>query len=456
MVFSSIAFLISFFMMAIVYYFSHITFRKGLLVVFNTIFYLLMGIEGFIYLFIITLVSYLIARLKKVKLVYFFIILILIFLAITKYFAQDLNIIIPVGISFFTFKIISYLLDIKNNKYMPVNNFFDYYNYVFFFAQIMSGPIERCDNFITNINALDRELSYEQLRNGFIMFMLGLFEKIIISARLSIIANNIFAQVDDLYGIYILLGIFAYGLQIYTDFDSYSNMAIGLAKMLGINTIRNFYVPYFAKNLSDFWRRWHISLSSWLRDYLYIPLGGNRKGNIRRYINVMIVSLASGIWHGNNANFVVWGSLHGIGQIVANIFHINVTKKIKVDNKFLKIITRLLGIIITFIFVNICWLFFRLDLYDAINCLKHLFVFDGMAIDLNILNITYLDYIMAWLLIILLFISDLFRYFTNGIDDFGHLPFVVRWIVYLQVVFLFVMLFPYGGNYISDFIYSNF
>ena len=455
MVFSSIAFLLSFFMMAIIYYFSHMSFRKGLLVLFNTIFYLLMGIEGYIYLLLITLISYLIAKLKKVNLTYIFIIIILLFLAITKYF-NNLNIIIPVGISFFTFKIISYLLDIKNNKYEAINNFFDYYNYVFFFAQIMSGPIERCNNFIKEINNLDRQLTYEELRNGFIMFILGLFEKIIISSRLSIVANNIFESTNDLYGIYILLGIFLYGLQIYTDFDSYSNMAIGLAKMLGINTIRNFNVPYLAKNLSDFWKRWHISLSSWLKDYIYIPLGGNRKGTIRRYINVMIVSLASGIWHGNSANFVMWGALHGIGQIVANIFHINITNKIKVDNKLLKLIGRIIGIIITFIFVNICWLFFKLDFNEAIICLKHLFIFDNFRIDLAILNITYLEYIILWLLIILLFISDLFRYFTNGIDDFGKLPFVVRWIVYFSIVFLFVFLFPYGGNYVSDFIYSNF
>lgn len=456
MILSSIAFLLSFFSMAIIYYFSRITMRKVLLVLANTIFYLYFGLHGFVYLFLITLVSYWAAKRKQINLVYVTIIIVLFGLAISKYFTKEFDIIVPVGISFFTFKIVGYLCDVKNDKYAPVDNFFDYYNYVFFFAQITAGPIERCNNFVKQINGLDRQLSYEELKSGFVIFSLGMFEKIIISAKLSTLANNILAQANDLYGVYILLGIFAYGLQIYTDFDSYSNIAIGLAKMLGIYTMRNFNVPYLAHNLSDFWRRWHISLSSWLRDYLYIPLGGNRKGTWRKYLNVLIVSLASGIWHGNTANFAMWGFLHGIGQIVANMFHANISKRLTSNKRIWQIIGKIISIIVTFAFVNICWLFFRLDFNAAMMCISHLLKFDGWQIDLTLLGVSYFEWVALWLLIGLLFISDLFRYFTAGIKDFNRLPFIVRWVVYLLVVFLFVMLYPYGGNYVSDFIYSNF
>ncbi|MDY5252429.1 MAG: MBOAT family O-acyltransferase [Erysipelotrichaceae bacterium] len=430
--------------------------RKVLLVIANSFFYLSFGVHGFIYLLLITIVSYLAAKNKRINLLCTTILICLFGLVVTKYFSQTFNIIVPVGISFFTFKIVGYLFDVKNEKYEPVCNFFDYYNYVFFFAQITSGPIERCNRFIAQLNALNRQLSYEQLKSGFVIFGMGLFEKMIISARLSEVANNIFARADELYGVYMLVGILAYGMQLYTDFDSYSNIAIGLAKMLGIDTCRNFNVPYLAHNLSDFWRRWHISLSSWLKDYLYIPLGGNRKGSYRKYLNIMIVSLVSGIWHGNTANFIMWGFLHGIGQIGANIYHTRITNKLNIDNKFIKLLYKLLAIVVTFGFVNVAWLFFRLDFNIAVDYLQHLFVFEGWELVLSNIGISYFDWIMLWLLLAFVFVSDLFRYFTNGIDDFNRMPFIVRWAVYLGIVFVFVMLFPYDGGYVSDFIYSNF
>ena len=456
MIFSSISFLVSFFLLAFIYYFSQLSMRKVLLVIANSLFYLSFGLHGFSYLLLITIVSYIAAKNKRINLLNTTILISLFALVVTKYFTQAFNIIVPVGISFFTFKIVGYLFDIKRQKYEPVSNFFDYYNYVFFFAQITSGPIERCDRFNAQINALDRQLSYEQLKSGFVIFGLGMFEKLIISARLSVVANNIFAKADELYGVYMLLGIIAYGMQLYTDFDSYSNIAIGLAKMLGIDTCRNFNVPYLASNLSDFWRRWHISLSSWLKDYLYIPLGGNRKGNNRKYLNIMIVSLVSGIWHGNTANFVMWGFLHGVGQVVASVYHEKVYKKWTLNNKILNVIYKIITIVLTFIFVNVTWLFFRLDFNAAIQYLQHLFIFDGWNIVLSNIGISYFDWVMLGLLLALVFVSDLFRYFTNGIDDFNRLPFIVRWIVYLGVVFIFVLLFPYDGVYVSDFIYSNF
>ena len=282
-----------------------------------------------------------------------------------------------------------------------------------------------------------------------------MFEKIIIASKFAIIANEIIDNINNYAGIYVLLGILAYSFQIYTDFDAYSNIAIGLAKMLGINICRNFNVPYLSRNLSEFWRRWHISLSSWFRDYVYIPLGGNRK---HQYLNILIVFILSGIWHGNTLNFVLWGSLHGLGQIINRIYHNYISKKLNIRNRLIKIITNSVSIAITFSVVCLLWVFFRCnDFNQSMLVFHNLINFNGYTIDHNLMGLNNYQWYSTLLLLIIIIVSDIFRYFTKGIESFNRLPFYIRWFVYFSVIVLTILLYQYSGEYdISSFIYSNF
>lgn len=453
LVFSSATFLVIFFLVAVVYYFSRSTMRTIILCLFNTSFYLSFGLSGYVVIIFVIMFSYVLARLKEVKKINIFIMSVILVLLFFKYLGGNLNIMAPLGISFFTFKVIGYMLDVKNGKYEPEVNFFNYYNYVLFFPQIVSGPIQRYDSFKDELDDLDRTISYNQLRDGAVLFFFGLFEKIIISTRISIVVDYVFNNLSLMYGWYVVLAVVLYGMQLYTDFDGYSNIAIGLAKMLGINTPSNFNVPYLACNLSSFWRRWHISLSSWFRDYLYIPLGGNRKGRFRKYVNLMVVSVVSGLWHGNSINFFTWGMLHGFGQIVGDAFNKGITKRI--NSNFVKVVMKVLGMVVTFSFVNFCWIFFRLDFEQALLCISHMIKFSVPFSYIN-LEVSYFDWVVLLLLLVLVVVSDIYRYFYNDISKFTGLPFVFRWFVYFLVVFLFILLYQYNGSYVNNFIYGNF
>jgi len=264
------------------------------------------------------------------------------------------SIILPVGISFFTFQSLSYTLDVYRGKLQPVRNIVDFGFYVSFFPQLVAGPIVRASEFIPQ---LYREFSLSKREFSHALFLVskGLIKKIIIS---DFIAVNFVDRVFDLPSLYSgfenLMAVYGYGLQIYCDFSGYTDIAIGLALILGFRIPVNFNSPYKAAGISDFWKRWHISLSRWLKDYLYIPLGGNRKGSIRTGINLMITMLLGGLWHGAALRFVIWGGLHGIGLVINRIWNSVFGDRIK-QGRF----GRALAVFITFNFVSFCWIFFR-------------------------------------------------------------------------------------------------
>ena len=217
-----------------------------------------------------------------------------------------LNIILPIGISFYTFQTLSYTIDIYRNKIPPTSSILDFSLFVAFFPQIVAGPIVRAAEFLPQLK-VKRVINWDNLFIGFRLFTFGFFKKVFIADNLAIFVDKVFENPSVFSSITILLGVIAFGIQIYCDFSGYSDMAIGIAKALGYELPLNFNYPYIAKNITDFWRRWHMSLSFWLRDYLYIPLGGNRKGTRRTYINLMLTMLLGGLWHGASWNFVVWG-----------------------------------------------------------------------------------------------------------------------------------------------------
>jgi D-alanyl-lipoteichoic acid acyltransferase DltB (MBOAT superfamily) len=278
-------------------------------------------------------------------------------------------IILPVGISFFTFQSLSYTIDVYRKKMEPVRNIIDFGFYVSFFPHLVAGPIVRASVFIPQIYKEFR-LSRPEFSHALYMISKGLIKKIIIS---NFIALNLVDRVFDAPSIYSgfenLLAIYGYGLQIYCDFSGYTDIAIGVALILGFRLPVNFNSPYKAKSISDFWKRWHISLSQWLRDYLYISLGGNRKGKIRTYFNLMITMLLGGLWHGASLKFIIWGGLHGIGLVINKIWN-SIFKSRSRSGWFGKV----LAVFITFQFVNFCWIFFRAPDMNSVGImLKQIF-----------------------------------------------------------------------------------
>lgn len=226
----------------------------------------------------------------------------------------EMELMLPIGISFYTFTAVGYLLDIYNRKYHPENNFGIFCLFIAFFAQITSGPIPRGEQLIPQLKRPDN-LEYDNVMRGFRIMLWGFFMKLCVADRLSVYVDTIFGNISSHNGGSILLAMFLYTIQIYCDFAGYSFIAIGASRMLGIKLMDNFRRPYLARNIKDFWGRWHISLSTWFRDYVYIPLGGNRVSKSRHKFNLMTTFLISGLWHGAAWNFILWGGLHGVGQI---------------------------------------------------------------------------------------------------------------------------------------------
>ena len=266
---------------------------------------------------------------------------------------------LPAGISFFTFQAAGYLIDVYQGKYKAERNFLRVALFVSFFPQLLSGPIGRGDQLLPQYENV-RKPSYDQLRRGFFTMTWGFFLKLMIADRAAILVNTVYGAYQSYAGICLVFATVIYALQIYCDFAGYSYMAIGGARMLGIELPQNFNTPYFAQSIQEFWRRWHISLSSWFRDYVYFPLGGSRCAKWKKYRNVFIVFLVSGLWHGAMWSFVLWGAIHGLYQIVGGLtkplrekaldgLHVNRER----DSY------RVFRMLVTFVLVDIAWLFFR-------------------------------------------------------------------------------------------------
>jgi alginate O-acetyltransferase complex protein AlgI len=226
-----------------------------------------------------------------------------------------LNIILPVGISFYTFQTMSYSIDIYRRKLEPTNNFIDFAVFVSFFPQLVAGPIERAANLLPQISKIPKPTK-EQIQQGIVRIVSGLFTKVMIGDTTGRFVDQIFGNPEIYKSVELISALVLFSIQIYADFSGYSSIARGVAKLLGIELMKNFEQPYLSSNITEFWRRWHISLSSWLKDYLYISLGGNRKGMNMTYINLMLTMLLGGLWHGASWNFVIWGGLHGAYLVI--------------------------------------------------------------------------------------------------------------------------------------------
>ncbi len=271
------------------------------------------------------------------------------------------DIILPVGVSFFTFQSISYVIDISRGRIQPLKNWFDYNFYLSFFPQLVAGPIVRARDFIPQIHQKPF-VSKEMFGRAVFLIVGGLFKKAVISDYISVnFVDRIFDNPQLYSGIENLAGVYGYALQIYCDFSGYSDMAIGLALLMGFHFNLNFDAPYKSATITEFWRRWHISLSSWLKDYLYISLGGNRKGKIRTYLNLMTTMTLGGLWHGASLRFILWGILHGVSLAVHKVFMALFPRFARTTGAEMKPGRRIAGILVTFHLVCAGWVLFRAD-----------------------------------------------------------------------------------------------
>ena len=266
---------------------------------------------------------------------------------------------VPAGISFYTFKGIGYVTDVYRGQEKAESSFLDHALFIAFFPQLIAGPIDRASSLLRQIKE-PRRFSEEDFKAGALLMLYGYFEKLIVADRISIIVDRIYGDHMSYSGAAIVLATLCYGIQIYTDFAGYSYISVGAARILGFKVADNFRQPYFATDIKDFWKRWHISMSSWFRDYVYIPLGGNRKGRWRKLVNNMVTFLLSGLWHGSAWNFVVWGGLHGLYNMVSELtsgYRKRLGEKLGIkEDTFGR---RFFKVIMTFIIVDYAWMFFR-------------------------------------------------------------------------------------------------
>ncbi len=273
-----------------------------------------------------------------------------------------LQIALPVGISFYTFHGMSYVFDIYREKIKPVANFIDYSLFVAFFPLLVAGPIERANHLLPQVQQ-KRVFNYTQAVEGCRLILWGLFKKVVVADSLANIADACFDNYTDHNGISLILGAIAFSLQIYGDFSGYSDIALGTAKLFGFELLSNFRFPYFSRDIAEFWRRWHISLSSWFRDYLYIPLGGSRNGRAKAIRNTFIIFLVSGFWHGASWNFIVWGLIHACGFLPLLLLNRNrqYVTDVAAQDRLLPGWKELRQMFFTFTFVTIAWVFFRAE-----------------------------------------------------------------------------------------------
>lgn len=355
----------------------------------------------------------------------------------------------PIGISFYTLRCISYMADVWRGTLEPVRNPLDVFLYVSFFPQIISGPIERPGSFFSELKSFETKTlwNFDGIRKAFLLFVWGLFQKLVLAERLSVISSRFFGNFSS-FGFWELLAAsIAYTLQIYCDFGGYSDMSRGIAGMMGFSTMRNFRQPYLAAGIKSFWRRWHISLTSWLTDTIYIPLGGSRKGMLRKYANIIIVFAVSGLWHGNTLNFLFWGMLHAAFQIMEDLWN---RTGWKLPDWLLRIIT--------FAEVNFAWIFFNAGgLNRGFRIIRQMFTHFSLPASFET-GLIPGNLIVLLAGLFLLAMVDILHEKGVGIQErVKAMPLPLRWLICLGLFWSVIMLGIYGVGYdTGSFIYAQF
>ncbi len=381
---------------------------------------------------------------------------------------NSLNLLLPVGLSFYIFQAVGYTVDVYRGKIQPEKNFARYALFVSFFPQLVAGPIERSEKLLPQLQKLaDLKLwDSKRIQQGALTMLYGYILKMVLADRAALYVNTVFnvENFNRCHGFTILIAAVLFSLQIYCDFGGYTYIAVGAAKIMGIELMNNFDTPYFATSFRDFWNRWHISLSSWFRDYLYFPLGGSRKGKLRKYVNILIVFGVSGLWHGAGWHFVVWGALHGCCRVVGELtegLRRKLWKTLGVRTEVFSF--RLWQVIFTFFSVSIIWIFFRVEaVSQALLLIKNMLgvwnpwvLFDGSLLTLGLDG---KDWNVLLFAIALLIVTDLFRARNRSLPlAYVEQNLVFRWAVMLAGIFFVLIFGVYGAEYnASQFIYFQF
>jgi D-alanyl-lipoteichoic acid acyltransferase DltB (MBOAT superfamily) len=359
-----------------------------------------------------------------------------------------LKVILPVGISFYTFHGLSYVIDIYKNRIKAEKNFIDYSLFVSFFPLLVAGPIERATHLLPQIKKR-RTFDYAKLVDGLRQILWGLFKKIVIADQCAEHANVVFNNYGDYSSLGLLAGSVFFSIQIYCDFSGYSDIAIGTARLFGFDLLRNFAFPYFSRNIAEFWRRWHISLSSWFKDYLYIPLGGSNVGMWMKVRNILIIFLVSGFWHGANWTFIIWGFLNALYIMPSIIFNTNRKNlEIVAQGKILPTLKEFFSIVTTFFLAVFAWIFFRAEnLYHAVHFISRLVSFRSFTTDLKV---------RGDLIVLILFFAVV--EWLGREEQFALAKFGLTWkrpLRYTLYLVLIITLFWFGGKE-QQFIYFEF
>lgn len=379
----------------------------------------------------------------------------------------ELSLLLPVGISFYTFQALGYTIDVYRGTIPAEKNLLKYALFVSFFPQLVAGPIERSGNLLNQVLESTKRnmVTIRGVKNGLVTMLWGLFIKIVIADRIAILVDTVFNSYYNYGTCELVLAVIGFGIQIYCDFNGYSTVAIGAAEVMGFTLMENFETPYFARSIKEFWRRWHISLSTWFKDYVYIPLGGNRCSKARQYFNLMVTFMVSGIWHGASWTYVIWGALHGGLQVMESIL----AKPIAYINEKLKVNTesfsyKLGQVLVTNVIIGITWIFFRSTTFtDAIHYLRRMFTCNNPWVlsdgSLYELGLNYTEMHILWLAVLALAAVSMIRYVK-------HMRFALwleeqviwfRWIVIYALIFANLVYGIYGINFdTAQFIYFQF
>jgi D-alanyl-lipoteichoic acid acyltransferase DltB (MBOAT superfamily) len=371
-----------------------------------------------------------------------------------NYSIEALKIILPIGLSFHTFQSLSYVIEVYRGKQKAEHNFGIFALYVMFYPQLVAGPIERPQNLLHQFYEVHR-FDYDRVMDGLKLMAWGLFKKVVIADRLAILVNQVYASPSEYGPLQLLIATYFFAFQIYCDFSGYSDIAIGSAQVMGFRLMDNFNRPYFSKYISEFWNRWHISLSSWFRDYLYIPLGGSRVKEARWILNILIVFLVSGLWHGAKWTFVVWGLLNGFYMVAAHI-----TKKARdgiamsIRMRYFPVIRKYMQILVTFHLVLIGWVFFRADsLRDAVYVLSHMFRVNDFKLADYYVGLGQSEFVIAICAIIFMLIVHIIQRHNKIRHMLMEKPLWVRLVFYTIMLLSLVLFGEYGHQ---EFIYFQF
>jgi len=361
------------------------------------------------------------------------------------------DLLLPVGISFYTFQTLSYTIDVFRGKKEPETHFGKFALYVSFFPQLVAGPIERSTRLLPQLKK-HFLFNYDRVRDGILLIVWGYFKKVVIADRIAEYVNIVYNNPTEHTGYPMIIATFFFSFQIYCDFSGYSDIAIGSAKIMGYDLMTNFRRPYFAQNIREFWRRWHISLSTWFRDYFYISIGGNRVSKFRHKLNIFLTFVVSGLWHGANWTFVIWGALHGIYQIIEIwkknlISQYTFLQQIKIPKTF----AQLSNILITFILVYISWIFFRANnVNDAFFIIQNLFNTDPQPVNLFFFKA---DMTISLITIAFLLIIELWEEVSGLYDKITRFPKFIKWMI-LTVILLSIVILGKWDE--VDFLYFQF